>query len=173
VSAFFVQETILSTLYVVMTWRHLKNFTVLNQHDSNSRKAMKHLIYSNLVVIFLDISVISVQFANFFYVQGAFKPCVYGVKLRIEFAILNRLIKSVQQPSRPSFSDRSGSKSAWLKPQDKPSSLRSGRNSSNGLATNPSNLTLEPLSYDLEEAMQSVNIPITPAPHRPSRTATH
>ena len=170
---FFVQETILSTLYVVMTWRHLKNFAVLNQHDSNSRKVMKHLIYSNLIVILLDISVISVQFANFFYVQGAFKPCVYGVKLRIEFAILNRLIKSVQQPSRPSFSDRSGSKTPWLKPQDKSISLRSGTNSSSGLATNPSSMTLDPLSYDHEEAMQSAKISITPVPRRPSRTAMH
>jgi hypothetical protein len=134
---------------------------------------MKHLIYSNLVVIFLDISVISVQFANFFYVQGAFKPCVYGVKLRIEFAILNQLIKSVQRPSRPSFSYRSGSNTAWLKPQDKSISLRSGTNSSSGLATNPSNFTLDPLSYGHEEAMQSAKISITPVPHRPSRTAMH
>ena len=80
---------------------------------------MRHLIYINLVVIFLDITLLVIQYANFFYVQGAYKPCVYGVKLRIEFAILNRITSTIRRPSHPSYNHTTGSKSARRsKPDD-------------------------------------------------------
>lgn len=37
------------------------------------------------------------QYANLFYLQGAFKPAIYGVKLKLEFVILNRLIKTISR----------------------------------------------------------------------------
>lgn len=73
-------------------------------HDDHSREVFRHLIYVNVLVIFLDCSLLALSYADFFYVQSAYKPCVYGVKLRVEFAILNRLIASVQRASHPSYS---------------------------------------------------------------------
>jgi hypothetical protein len=37
-----------------------------------------------------------IQYSFVFYVQGAFKPCGYGVKLKVEFVVLNHLIDSLQ-----------------------------------------------------------------------------
>lgn len=71
-------------------------------HSSSSQAAvdkrplLHQLIYVNVLVIALDIALLGIQYANLFYLQGAFKPCVYGIKLKVEFVILNRLIKSVQ-----------------------------------------------------------------------------
>src|SRR5580700_10626434 len=59
-TVFFVQETILSTIYVVLTWRHLKNFSIFGLDGSKGRQVMKHLIFANLVVIFLDIALLAI-----------------------------------------------------------------------------------------------------------------
>ena len=52
---------------------------------------MLHLIAVNVIVILLSIAVISTEIANEFPVQTIFKAAVYGVKLDLEFSILNRL----------------------------------------------------------------------------------
>lgn len=54
------------------------------------------LIYTNLLIIALDIALLGIQCAGLFFLQGAFKPCVYGIKLKVEFVILNRLIDGIQ-----------------------------------------------------------------------------
>jgi hypothetical protein len=53
----------------------------------------------NLLVIVLDIALLGIQYAGFFQLQGAFKPCVYGIKLKVEFLVLNSLIKTTQSRS--------------------------------------------------------------------------
>ncbi|KAF2179290.1 hypothetical protein K469DRAFT_716548 [Zopfia rhizophila CBS 207.26] len=127
VSIFFLQETLISLLYIFMTRSHLLSTSIFDHNDDKSvREVMRHLIYTNLLVVFLDISLLGMSYSPFFYVQAAYKPCVYGVKLRVEFAILNRLIASVQRSSHLSFSkghsysQRSGWKKSWrsAKPDD-------------------------------------------------------
>lgn len=56
-----------------------------------------HLVLANLLIIALDIALLGIQYGgdHLFYLQGAFKPCVYGVKLKVEFLVLNRLIESL------------------------------------------------------------------------------
>src|SRR5689334_6563583 len=96
-TVFFVQETILSLIYIVETYKRLKHSAMLHHDENSRREVLHHLIWVNILVIALDISLLGLSYADFFYVQSAYKPCVYGVKLRVEFAILNRLISSVQR----------------------------------------------------------------------------
>ncbi|KAF2867324.1 hypothetical protein BDV95DRAFT_598023 [Massariosphaeria phaeospora] len=107
---FFALETVLSGLYIFHTHKHLRNMDLLqsqprsNTNTSPSQKSQKievfrHLIATNVLIILLDISLLALSFADMFLIQSAYKPCVYGVKLRIEFAILNRLIAVVQRPT--------------------------------------------------------------------------
>ncbi|KAL1641098.1 hypothetical protein SLS58_006372 [Diplodia intermedia] len=64
-----------------------------NLADRNTlRSIRRHLIYVNVVVVVLDVVLLGTQFANLYRVQTTFKPFVYSVKLKLEFAILNRLI---------------------------------------------------------------------------------
>lgn len=101
-TVFFVQETILSLLYIIETRTRLNNSAGVHK-DSNNRTVFRHLIWVNSLVIFLDCSLLALSYANFFYVQSAYKVCVYGVKLRLEFAILNRLIASVHKNSASGY----------------------------------------------------------------------
>ncbi|KAH9904902.1 integral membrane protein [Xylariomycetidae sp. FL2044] len=111
---FSLQETALSILYIHQTRRYLRNTALLHEpltfHKSPSpgstatgtspasqrKRVLHHLIYMNILIIALDVALLGIQGAGLFYLQGGFKPCVYGIKLKVEFAILNRLIKSVR-----------------------------------------------------------------------------
>ncbi|APA09612.1 hypothetical protein sscle_05g043820 [Sclerotinia sclerotiorum 1980 UF-70] len=103
-TVYFVQETMLSILYIYETRKYLSAKSFLHQrrtassstHRDTNNSVFLHLIYMNLMVIILDIVLLGIQYAGLFYLQGAFKPCVYGVKLKVEFLVLNSLIKSTQ-----------------------------------------------------------------------------
>ncbi|CAD6442037.1 b7505ff0-3ab8-4e71-8bc7-f71c3e39f1ea [Sclerotinia trifoliorum] len=103
-TVYFVQETMLSILYIYETRKYLSAKSFLHQrgaassstHRDTNNSVFWHLIYMNLMVIILDIVLLGIQYAGLFYLQGAFKPCVYGVKLKVEFLVLNSLIKSTR-----------------------------------------------------------------------------
>ncbi|KAI1420796.1 integral membrane protein [Xylaria sp. FL1777] len=107
-TVFFVQETTLSILYMWQTRKHLREMSPLLQQshssidsatarakNSKTKTMLQHLFYINVLIISLDIALLGVQYASLFYLQGAFKPAIYGVKLKLEFVILNRLVKSI------------------------------------------------------------------------------
>lgn len=118
-----MQETALSLLYVVQARRFLRDTRLAqaslgldtSRRDdkkgrsgpasaslsgTGNRALLWQLLHTNLLVIALDIALLGIQYADLFYLQGAFKPCVYGIKLRVEFVVLNRLIKSVRKSRR-------------------------------------------------------------------------
>ncbi|KAI1300627.1 integral membrane protein [Xylaria venustula] len=107
-TVFFVQETALSILYMWQTRKHLRDISPLLQQSlssidsataraktSKTKTMLQHLFWINVLIISLDIALLGVQYASLFYLQGAFKPAIYGVKLKLEFVILNRLVKSI------------------------------------------------------------------------------
>ncbi|KAG7291337.1 hypothetical protein NEMBOFW57_001352 [Staphylotrichum longicolle] len=114
-TVYFAQETALSMLYIWQARKYLRSSSLLSQPHldstsansntptragSETKQVLSHLVFANLLVIALDIALLGVQYAGLFYLQGAFKPCVYGVKLKVEFAILNRLVETVRLRGR-------------------------------------------------------------------------
>ncbi|KAK2608421.1 hypothetical protein QQS21_003107 [Conoideocrella luteorostrata] len=111
---FFVQETVLSIMYIFQTRGFLQRRSPLHERSwsgpakvqgggrtaqtSEQKNVLWQLIYINILIIALDVTLLGIQSANLFYLQGAFKPCVYGIKLKIEFVTLNRLISTIQKP---------------------------------------------------------------------------
>ncbi|KAK8144085.1 hypothetical protein G3M48_006316 [Beauveria asiatica] len=93
------------------TYKYLKDIRPLQLHfwslsstASNHKPppkerspVLRHLIYVNILIIVLDIILLGIQCADLFYLQAALKPCIYGLKLKAEFAILNRLIGILQR----------------------------------------------------------------------------
>ncbi|RDW93021.1 uncharacterized protein DSM5745_00343 [Aspergillus mulundensis] len=77
-------------------------------HTLSASQAMKNeekavlwqLIYANTLIIALDVTLLGIQSAGprLFHLQGAFKPCVYGIKLKLEFVILNKLRDIATRP---------------------------------------------------------------------------
>ncbi|KAM3514527.1 hypothetical protein MY11210_001870 [Beauveria gryllotalpidicola] len=108
---YFVQEISLSLLYIFQTYKYLKDIGPLQLHfgsfSSSASKdepppkerspVLRHLIHVNILIIVLDIILLGIQCANLFYLQAALKPFIYGLKLKAEFAILNRLIGILQR----------------------------------------------------------------------------
>ncbi|KAH7237883.1 hypothetical protein B0J15DRAFT_516477 [Fusarium solani] len=106
-TVFFIQETVISGLYIWETLKLLRTERDLRGR-TGPRRVMNHLIYVNIVVILLDITVVALEFANLYDVQTAYKPLVYIIKLKIEFSILGRLVELTQSSTRGSSYTRSG-----------------------------------------------------------------
>jgi hypothetical protein len=94
VTVFFIQEVIISGLYVYKTAQILRSEGSIR--GRNGRTVMNHLIWVNVMVIVLDITLISLEYADFYNVQIVYKAAVYSVKLKMEFSILNRLLDLFQ-----------------------------------------------------------------------------
>jgi hypothetical protein len=67
VTIFFLQETIISVLYIVETRRVLLNRSILGQDDKMIRTVMWHLIYTNILVVFLDCALLAMSYSPHFY----------------------------------------------------------------------------------------------------------
>ncbi|KAL4903334.1 hypothetical protein BDW74DRAFT_179753 [Aspergillus multicolor] len=87
---------------------HLRHNSHSQHPPLSAQQAMKNeekavlwqLIYANTLIIALDITLLGIQSAGprLFHLQGAFKPCVYGIKLKLEFVILNKLRDIATRP---------------------------------------------------------------------------
>lgn len=93
-TVFFLQEIIISGLYLWKTRQFLQLRQIVG--SSNAKKTMRHLIYVNIGVILLDITIISLEFANLYAIQMVWKTFAYATKLKFEFSILNRLVDLFQ-----------------------------------------------------------------------------
>jgi hypothetical protein len=96
VTAFCIQEFIISGLYVYATRKILKPGETFQK--SRTRQVMLHLIYVNILVILMDITLLCTEYANLYDIQITFKGTLYSIKLRLEFAVLNEL-RSLVFPS--------------------------------------------------------------------------
>jgi hypothetical protein len=100
VTGFCIQEFIISGLYVYATREILKPGETFQK--KRFRRVMRHLIYVNILVILMDITLLGTEYANLYDIQITFKGTLYSIKLRIEFAILNQL-RSIVRPSGTSY----------------------------------------------------------------------
>lgn len=93
-AGFFVQESIISGLYIYETARGLKPIFAIKR--AMERKVMRHMITVNVVVILLDVSLLVTQYLSHFQIATTYKPVVYSIKLKMEFVVLNKLLLLVQ-----------------------------------------------------------------------------
>lgn len=86
---FSVQEGFLSTLYIWETIRLLR----LDPQKDNRRSQIKYeLIAVNVSFIIMDIVLIVMEYTNWYIIQTTLKTAIYSIKLKLEFAVLSRLI---------------------------------------------------------------------------------
>jgi len=90
---FTVQETIISGLYLYEARKILRPSEAFRRDKTND--VVKHLIWVNLFIIFLDAALLTTEFNNLFDIQTVFKAAIYSVKLRFEFVVLNQLVDIV------------------------------------------------------------------------------
>ncbi|EMD61804.1 hypothetical protein GGP41_002686 [Bipolaris sorokiniana] len=107
---FFLQETILSIIYIKETIRLLRlsqsvqddtrsfddGATIGQLRQASVRKTMYQLLAINVLIIILDLALLAMEFANQYLIQTTLKGVVYSVKLKLEFAVLGKLIQLVR-----------------------------------------------------------------------------
>lgn len=91
---FFVQELIISGIYVWNTLKMLRSEGGIR--GRNSRLVVRHLAWINIAVIALDVTMLAVEYSGYYHVQTTYKAFVYSVKLKMEFSILNQLLDLFQ-----------------------------------------------------------------------------
>ncbi|KAK5058544.1 hypothetical protein LTR84_010807 [Exophiala bonariae] len=90
---FFVQEVILSSIYIIETVRILR-YSI----QGTTRRLMYQLIGINVLIIIMDLGILALECASLYILQITIKAAFYSIKLKLEFAILSRLVQYVGGP---------------------------------------------------------------------------
>ncbi|KAJ2905462.1 hypothetical protein MKZ38_005338 [Zalerion maritima] len=90
VTIFFIQELIISSMYIYHTISFFKFQEALRADTAKSMR--NHLLWVNFLIIILDITILGLEYAGLYELQTAYKALVYSVKLKMEFSILNQLL---------------------------------------------------------------------------------
>lgn len=91
VTVFCVQEMIISLVYIYETYKMLKPGEAFRK--TKLRTILMRLIYINISIICMDFVILGTQYADRFEIQSSFKCATYAIKLRLEFTILNQLMR--------------------------------------------------------------------------------
>ncbi|OOQ85837.1 integral membrane protein [Penicillium brasilianum] len=91
-TGFCVQEVIISSFYMWKTNRMLHD-----NSDPGSRKTILQLLAVNVSCILMDIALMVIEFMNFYIYQTTLKATLYSIKLKLEIAVLGKLVKIAHQ----------------------------------------------------------------------------
>ncbi|KAL2402466.1 hypothetical protein ABEF95_002315 [Exophiala dermatitidis] len=94
---FFVQEVILSSIYIAETVRILRTSI-----QENTKRLMYQLMAINVLIIIMDLGLLGLECASLYILETTTKPVFYSIKLKLEFAILGQLVQFVGRPRQNS-----------------------------------------------------------------------
>ncbi|GKZ80514.1 hypothetical protein AnigIFM56816_004738 [Aspergillus niger] len=90
-TGFCLQEFILSVLYIWETIRMLRL-----DPDRGKRKIMYQLVAINLIIIALDLALLVIEYRDLYILETMIKGVIYSIKLKLEFAVLGKLVLLVR-----------------------------------------------------------------------------
>lgn len=94
-TGFCVQEFIISGLYL---WKTVELLKVIRK--KGTRKVMLQLFAINVIIVIGDVALLVLEYSGERVMERTWKGLVYSVKLKLEFAILSKLIDLVQSSQR-------------------------------------------------------------------------
>ncbi|KAJ5636021.1 uncharacterized protein N7484_009334 [Penicillium longicatenatum] len=97
VVGFCIQELVISSIYV---WEAIHLLRL--RPGGQSRGILSQLLIINIVILFLDVAIVVIEYVGYYALQVMFKPVAYSIKLKLEYAILGKLITV----ARESWDDR-------------------------------------------------------------------
>ncbi|KAL3451628.1 hypothetical protein BJX65DRAFT_293536 [Aspergillus insuetus] len=95
-TGFTVQEVIISALYV---WETTKMLQLGSSREN--RRIMHQLVGINVMIVVMDLVLLGLEYASYYAVQICLKGVIYSVKLKLEFAVLGKLVDVVHGNKRP------------------------------------------------------------------------
>jgi hypothetical protein len=84
---FCVQESIISGIYI---WSTLQLLRLRSQGRPSA--ILYQLLAISILILILDVAVVVIEYLGYYAVQVMFKPVAYSVKLKLEYAILGKLV---------------------------------------------------------------------------------
>ena len=87
-TGFCVQELIISGLYM---WKTAQLLRILATTDA--RRTMWQLFMINLIIVVMDVGLLAVEYLNLRIYEQVFKGVIYSVKVKLEYAILGKLVQ--------------------------------------------------------------------------------
>ncbi|KAJ5191697.1 uncharacterized protein N7498_010682 [Penicillium cinerascens] len=87
-TVFFVQEIIISTVFIVATMRLMRLNPTRTRRRTN---IMYQLLVINFLIISMDVSLLTLEYLELYIPQTVLKCFFYTVKLKLEIAVLSRL----------------------------------------------------------------------------------
>lgn len=84
---FCIQELIISSIYVRETVKLLRL-----RPQGRPQGILNQLLIINIVILLLDIAIVVIEYVGYYAVQVMVKPVVYSIKLKLEYAILGKLV---------------------------------------------------------------------------------
>jgi len=94
-TGFCIQEFIISALYL---WKTMELLRVVQK--PGTRKIMIQLMIINIVIVCGDIALLVLEYSGRRVMERTWKGLIYSVKLKLEFAILSKLVDLVQSSQR-------------------------------------------------------------------------
>ncbi|KAH6715765.1 hypothetical protein BKA61DRAFT_333304 [Leptodontidium sp. MPI-SDFR-AT-0119] len=85
---FCIQEFYISALYIREVWR----LSRVLEKGGRGRRTMWELGVINVVIVILDIALLALEYLGFSVLEQVFKAVAYSYKLKMEFAILGKLV---------------------------------------------------------------------------------
>jgi hypothetical protein len=91
ITMFTVQESIITLMYIWATYKILVDRIV--QHRQTTRRVLILLFIVQTTVLLMDIVIITLDLAGYFTLKAILHSWVYGIKLELEFVVLNQLVE--------------------------------------------------------------------------------
>lgn len=120
---FCVQELIISSIYV---WETVKLLRL--RPEGRPHGILNQLLVINIIILILDLSIVVIEYVGYYAVQVMFKPVAYSIKLKLEYAILGKLIAIARGRTDSQHVDSSSTRDMTETssfPSDRPMSLES------------------------------------------------
>ncbi|KAI9651806.1 MAG: hypothetical protein M1831_007588 [Alyxoria varia] len=99
-TGFCAQEFLLSGLYVREILRLLRSVA-----QQNTRRTMWQLFAVNIIIIALDVALLMMEYLSQRVLEKTFKGLIYSIKLKMEFAVLSKLVSMVRYAGRVYVND--------------------------------------------------------------------
>ncbi|KAL5360581.1 hypothetical protein BJX96DRAFT_165265 [Aspergillus floccosus] len=99
---FCAQEMLISGIYI---WETARFLHLRPDKDPSRHKTLYELLLINIIIILMDVALLTLQYSGLYALQTTLKATVYSIKLKLEFAVLRKLVSLVNTQQEPSSSD--------------------------------------------------------------------
>lgn len=99
-TGFSIQEGIISGLYVSETIKLLRLGS-----EPGDRKLMHQLLGINIFIVIMDLVLLGLEYASYYAVQITLEGAIYSLKLKLEFAVLGKLVDVIHGGADARFDD--------------------------------------------------------------------